>query len=318
MIRSLFSARTKECDTDPTRQLARNPASTGEPTSHVPLFSVLLLFVLIGGPLGGCRQSSKPPQTRYELKGKTLSVDRKLHMATIAHEAIPGFMGAMTMTFPVKDEEALSRLEARDQILAILVVEEGNFWLENLVITKGPSVPGNSSLQVSQEPEPGSEVPDFQLVNQNGKAIHFHQYRGSMLLLTFVYTRCPLPGYCPLMSRYFNEIKTELLTRPDLHKATHLLSISLDPPHDTPAVLKKYGSSYTRDFDHWEFAVPEAANLKSLASWFGLSYWEDGDQIIHSLRTAFIDPEGRLFKLYKGNEWKPEEVIRDLETLRSR
>jgi len=295
-----------------------SPASTREATSLVPLFSVLLLFVLIGGPLGGCRQSGKPPQTRYELKGKTISVDRKLRLAAIAHEAIPGFMGAMTMTFPVKDEEGLSRLESHDQVLAILVVEEGSFWLENLVITKGPSVPGNSSLQVSQEPEPGSEVPDFQLVNQNGKAIHFHQYRGSTLLLTFIYTRCPLPDYCPLMSHYFDEIQTELLKRPDLYKATHLLSISIDPRNDNPAVLRKYGSSYSRDFDHWEFAVAEAAHLKSLAGWFGLSYWEDGDQIIHGLRTALFDPEGRLFKLYKGNEWKPEEVIKDLETLRSR
>lgn len=279
----------------------------------------LLTVILLGlTALLSCR-SPRPAtgEQRYELKGKVVSFDRQKHKVTIQHGDIPGYMEAMTMPFTLKDDWVYSELAKGADIQATLVVNSGLSWLENPVITKvSPEATGPDTKAVA-EPEPGAEVPDFALVNQDGKRIGLRQYRGRALLLTFIYTRCPLPDYCPLMSSHFAEIDRGLEANPELYARTHLLSISVDPAYDTPKVLRSYGLKFVgkRDraaFDHWEFASGTAAEVKAVAQFFGLSYWPEQDQIIHSLRTALIGPDGKVIKTYRGNEWKPDEVLKDL------
>jgi protein SCO1/2 len=239
-------------------------------------------------------------------------------MATITHEDIPNFMVGMTMPFKIKDTWALDVLKPGDRVTATLVVDGERSWLENIVVIQGSSDP--TSAPAANEPKAGDEVPDFTLVNQDAKKIRMKNYRGQALLLTFIYTRCPLPDYCPLMTDRFSEIDKAVKEDAASYPRTHLLSISVDTEYDRPKVLREYGAAAqakdAKGFERWEFAVGTAEEVKKIATYFGMQYWKDGDQIVHSLRTALINQDGKLVKLYRGNEWKASEVLNDLKGLK--
>jgi len=283
----------------------------------------LMMAVLVAAIAAGACHRGPPPQ-KYDLTGKVVEVDRQLRRVTIAHDAIPGYMGAMTMPFLVKDDWVFGVARPGDSINATLMVDARQSWLENAVISEPATAdPSAASAGPAGPPEPktGDEVPDFSLTNQDSSPIHVGQYRGRALVLTFIYTRCPLPDFCPLMSSNLAEVDKDLQKDPALYARTHLLSITIDPDFDTSQVLQNYGKGYTGDtgqsgFDHWEFATGSKDDIKSIAEYFGLRYWNDGGQIIHSLRTAVIAPDGRLVKLYVGNDWKPADILKDLEGLK--
>jgi protein SCO1/2 len=266
--------------------------------------------------LQGC--SPRPAnENRYELKGKVVSVDRAKGEVTVEHGEVKGYMPGMTMPFPVRDAEALKVMEPGDQVQAALVVTDDGYWLDSPVITKGQ--PGGdivSSFAGGAEPQPGAEVPDVKLFNQDGRPLSLKQFKGRALVVTFIYTRCPLPDYCPLMSANFARLNAAIDADAALRKRAHLLSVTLDPEYDRPPVLKAYGGTYAGGkFDNWDFATGDPAEVRRLAEFFGLTYKADGDQVIHSLRTAVVTPEGKLFKIYRGNEWKSDEVLSDLKNL---
>jgi protein SCO1/2 len=232
-------------------------------------------------------------------------------------------MPGMTMEFKIKNAADLEIMKPGDQITGTLVVDDVSSWIEITSITEGGAALTPTSI-VPGEPKPGDAIPDFQLVNQDGRPIHLSQYAGKALALTFVYTRCPQPDQCTLMSSNFAAIDSELQKQPDLYARTRLLTISFDPDYDTPKVMRSYGASHTgrysdETFQHWEFATGSSDQVKGIAQFFGLRYFHDTesgeDQVIHSLRTAVIGPDGKLVKLYRGNEWKPSEVVEDLRAL---
>ncbi|HEU4388488.1 MAG TPA: SCO family protein [Blastocatellia bacterium] len=263
-----------------------------------------------------CGTRKPPEQRRYELKGKVESVDKQINQATIEHAEIPGFMPAMTMPYRVKETWAMNVLAKGDRVTATLVVEGERSWLENIVITK-EGTDGAATNRPGQ-PVPGADVPDLGFVNQDGKPVRLHQYHGRAVLLTFIYTRCPLPDFCPLMTARLSEIEKTLKDDASLYQKTHLLSISVDPDYDRPSVLKAYGTaqlSEGRGFDHWEFVSGSKDQVKAAAEFFGLQYRQDQDQIIHSLVTALIGPDGKLLKLYPGNEWEPSAVLSDVRSI---
>jgi protein SCO1 len=291
-------------------------------------FHLLTRLFLLSCPLiallgfTACR-SNEPAASanakRYEVKGKVVSINKAGSRVTIDHEEIPGYMAKMTMVFTLKDDWVYGELTPGALIQATLVVDGNKSWLENPIVTKIADPNLARSEDTGMEPGVGTETPDFTLVNQDGRKISFKQYRGRALLLTFIYTRCPLPDYCPLMSRNFSQIDQELEKNPALKARTHLLSISVDPAYDKPKVLRAYGSNYVNKadaFSHWEFATGSTEQVKEVAQFFGLNYWPENDQIIHGLRTAIIAPDGKVFKVYRDNDWTPEQVMKDLERLK--
>jgi len=283
-----------------------------------------LLAWLVGLSLilavAACQKEKPVPQQRYEVRGKVVAVDKRGGTVTLAHEAIQGYMGAMTMGFVLKDQWAFDVLKEGQSVRATLVVQGENAWLEGIVVTEEPT-PASASLaspEALPPPPLGAEVPDFQLINQDGKRIHLHQYRGKALLLTFIYTRCPLPNYCPLMSRNFAKILDHLRSDPALAASTHLLSISIDPEYDKPAVLRSYGLEYagkSSPFERWEFASGNPEQVREVTGFFGVNYWNDRGQIVHALMTALIGPDGKVRNLYRGNQWQPADVLSDLRSL---
>ncbi len=277
------------------------------------LLSFLCLFVAISClSLVACRRSN---EKRYDFKGKVIVVEPEKRLVTVSHEDIKGYMPGMTMPFAVKNEADLQILAPDDEITATLVVDGKHSWLEDLIITRqsatAPAMPG---VKMAKE---GDEVPDFVLRNQDNREIHIRDYRGKALLLTFIYTRCPVPDYCTLMSDNFAQIDRALGEDPEVYGKTHLLSISIDPEYDTPKVLRSYGAAHTEryqneTFAHWEFAGGTKEQVKEIAQFFGLTYFPEKDQIIHALRTVIISPDGKVAKIYGGNDWKPEQIVKIL------
>jgi protein SCO1/2 len=246
------------------------------------------------------------------LTGKIVAVEPDKHQVTVSHEDIKGYMPGMTMPFTVRDQINLKELSPNDKLTATLVVDGSQTWLEDLIVTHVSS--NGSAPPAAMLASEGDEVPNFTLRNQSNREIHIRDYRGKALLLTFIYTRCPVPDYCTLMSNNFAQIDRALGQDPELYGKTHLLSISIDPGYDTPEVLKSYGAAHTERYEketfaHWEFAGGTTEQVKKIAEYFGLTYFPDKDQIIHALRTVVVSPDGKVVKIYSGNDWKPEEVV---------
>jgi protein SCO1 len=278
--------------------------------------------VMLSLALSGCHAGQvEEPGQRYDFKGKVVAVDKAAKRVTVAHEAVKGYMDAMTMPFNLKDDWPFEVLVPGDQISATLVVNSSSSWLEDVVITQESAMdPNAAKTEGAPVTQPGDAVPDYGLTNQDGQRIHLRQYQGKALLLTFIYTRCPLPEYCTLMSNNFAVIDKELEKNPSLYERTHLLSISFDPEYDTPKVLRSYGAAHTgkfasENFQHWEFATGTPDEVKGVAQFFGLRYYQATDQIVHSLSTAIITPDGKVYKIYRENKWKPEEVLSDMQNL---
>ncbi len=287
------------------------------PRSAVIISASLLILT----SLFSCGPKRSANEKRYDLKGKVVSVEADKRTVTVAHEEVKDYMPAMTMPLQVKDDWVFEVAAPGNQISATLVVDGTESWLEEVVITEQSSdSSGLTPVEGGAEPKVGDEVPNYRLVNQDNKVIRIHDYRGKVLLLTFIYTRCPIPDQCALMSNNFATIDQELQKQPELLAKTHLLSVSFDPEYDTPTVLRSYGAAFTgrysdETFSHWEFAAGSADEVKGIAKFFGLRYYNDEQsgqqQIIHVLRTAIIGPDGKLLKLYRGNEWKPEDVLKE-------
>ena len=288
----------------------------------------VVCLVVIGAVAGGCKQSgggaaNEPAAAAGELKsfpirGKVVSVNADKGSVLLDHEAVPGFMEAMTMSYKLKDPSGLSELHPGDHITATLLVRKTadgfeDPQLDQIVVTAQARPDYKPSVQY-HVPTEGDAVPDFKLVNQNGRTIHMAQFKGRVVLLTFIYTRCPLADYCPRMNKNFAVIDKALEADPALDKATHLLSISFDPKFDTPAILKSYGSIYAGDtkekFAHWDFAAPPESDLQALEEFFdvGVTPGDDGT-LTHSLSTALIGKDGKVRAWYPTNEWTPEEVL---------
>lgn len=258
---------------------------------------------------------------RYPFTGRIVSIDTKSESATIDGDLVQGFMEPMVMSYKFKPASMLRQIATGDAISAEVVVIEPDsknrdagpdYWLENVKVTAHATSPPAKSSSSLHLPQPGEDVPDFSFTNQDGKRISLSQYRGQVLLLTFIYTRCPFPDFCPRMSSNFNEIYKQL----GEDRSTHLLSISFDPGHDKPKVLRDYGLSvaHTHDaalFRQWEFAVPREADLPKIAAFFALTVTPEGGLITHNLSTAVIGPDGKVVKWYHGGDWQVSDLMKD-------
>jgi protein SCO1/2 len=275
-----------------------------------------IAILICAGFAAGCQSA---PEKHYPIQGEVISTDPAKKLITVKHGDIPGLMPAMTMTYQVAEPKQIETLQPGDKISADLVVSESKGRLEKIVVVgKGD---GKSSPGTTQRiPEKGDAVPDFALVNQDGKIIHFSNYQGKVLLVTFIYTRCPLPDFCPRMNENFRAVQKLLQEMPGATDRAEFLSISFDPEHDTPAVLKHYASLYKKSvageksFD-WQFAVPAAKDLPELAQFFGLVYQPGQAEIVHSLSTTVIGTDGKVEKWYSDNDWTPADAAQAISSL---
>jgi protein SCO1/2 len=239
----------------------------------------------------------------------------------VNHQAIPGFMDAMTMPYKLKDPAILSELHPGDVITADVLVSQAadaNVFLDHIVVVAQGKADYRPVVSY-HVPTAGDKVPDFKLRNQDGRTIHLNQFRGKDLLITFIYTRCPLPNFCPLVTHNFAAIHNQLNADPALKGRAHLLCVSFDPEHDTPDRLRAYGAQYIGSdsktaFANWDFAVPEKPVLMEMSKFFDVGITNEADQTItHTLSTTLIGPDGKVLKFYPGNEWTPQQIVDDVK-----
>ncbi len=283
----------------------------------IPIITLLACSFLLS-----CHRT-QPVSKSYPFTGRIISIDKASQSAVIDGDAIPGFMEAMAMSYKVKPPSMLSQVAVGDQISAdVVVLRSGSsdeavseYWLENVKVTGHGKEPPAKSSSAFHMPSAGEDVPDFAFTDQSGRHISLKQYRGKTVLLTFIYTRCPFPDFCPRMTGNFAEIHKQLGTNPALAN-TKLLSVSFDPEHDTPKVLREYGfkAAHTTDsglFTRWQFAVPTAAELPKIADFFALTVKPEGGLITHNLSTSVIGPDGKIVKWYHGGDWQVSDLIKD-------
>ena len=255
---------------------------------------------------------------RYSLTGQVIAVHPQRDELLVKHEDIRGFMPAMTMTFKVRKSAEAGERKPGDLINATLVVEDTTAYLENISKTgEAPLPPGATDLPAARMIEPGTEVPDATFTDQDGRKRPLSDWRGRTLAVTFVYTRCPLPDFCPVMDRNFAAVQKAIAADPALAARVHLLSVSFDPDYDTPEILRAHARRVGAEPAMWSYVTGTREGVDAFAAAFGVSVIRDDkpmQEIMHNLRTAVIDRNGRLVTVLNGNEWKPEALLEAIRT----
>lgn len=263
----------------------------------------------------------------FALKGVVRKVDPASGEVVIRHETIPGFMPAMTMPFTLADKSLLEDVRPGDEVEAPLRVRFGeggraeDYQLEDLTVTNPALEPPISTDRPDSAPvtlKVGDPVPDFAVTTQDGNLLKLSDLRGQVVALTFIYTRCPLPDFCPAVDAKFAEMARQLAAVPGRSDRIRLLSISFDPEHDDPASLRAHAKRWGAKPPSWQFAVASHEELRKVAAPLGLSYGPAGNEIIHNLCTAVIDPEGRLARLEagpQGRRWAPSDLLATIRGL---
>ena len=253
----------------------------------------------------------------FPVKGviKELKSDGKT--AVIKHEEIPNYMPAMTMPFQVKNTNELANLKAGDEVSFRMVVTGDDGWIENVLKTASAATnaaPVVESFRRVRNVEPlnlGDQMPNYRFVNEQGKEVKLSDFKGQAVALTFIFTRCPFPLFCPKMSSNFSEAYKKLQANPNGVTNWHLFSITFDVANDTPAVLKTYAERYNYDPARWNFLTGDMIDIDALTEQFGLNFSrsKSGIGFDHTLRTIIINSQGRIQDFLIGNEWKSDDLV---------
>jgi len=279
-------------------------------------------MVLAG--LAAC--SRREPARQYPVRGQIIAIGTNPVVGgteiTMKHEDIPNYMPAMTMAYFLKKGDRADGVGPGDLVTATLVVDGATLWIQDLRKTGHAPLPADARpIRIMDVMAPGDVVPDDPLVDQTGAERRFSAWRGKALAVTFVYTRCPVPDFCPLMDRRFSELQRAVQADAALRGGVHLVSVSFDPRHDTPDAIKAHAKARGADPQVWSYLTGEPAVIDHVTSRFGVSAIEEHDapeSITHNLRTAVIDGKGRLVKIYDGNEWTVDALLADLRDARTR
>jgi protein SCO1 len=250
---------------------------------------VLLLGIVV---LTACRPSG--PRI-FEVRGVVHEIEPGGKSAIIRHETITNYMEAMIMRFKAKDTNAFAGVRPGDEITFRLMVTEDNSWVDRVRKTgrtqtvARPATTGTNATIGSRHP-----LMDYAFTDQAGKPVSLTSLRGQALAITFFFTRCPIPDYCPRLSKNFEEACAELKAMPNAPTNWHLLSVTIDPDFDTPAVLGAYAKRYAHDPHHWSFLTGPRDKIVELARQSGMAMEPDQGLLNHNFRTLIIDPEGKL------------------------
>lgn len=292
--------------------------------------SFITALAVLGGILPGCQRESantpaasppspalaQPADARtYEVKGVVLEILPDGKSARIRHEAIPGYMDAMTMPFRVPDAKDLSGVKPADIVTFRLNVTEERGWIDHIKVVgqeeKVTTIPHVRLVRSVEPLETGDTLPDYPFTNQLGKVFRTADFKGSALAVTFIFTRCPFPDFCPKMTKGFAAAQKLLKADNGTPKNVHFLSLSFDPEHDTPATLLSYGKAYNIDFANWTLASGAILEIDDITERFGVEFTRDesGVNFNHKLRTVVLDTRGRVHHIFIGNTWEPSELV---------
>jgi protein SCO1/2 len=297
-------------------------------------FAAVALLVSCDKPPKLAEPAAKPSPTHtnrqtFQVKGVVVNVKPGAKEVEIKHEEIPGYMPAMTMPFDVRDTNELTGLASGDTVSFRMIVTDTEGWIDQIrklssAATNQPIIffgqesnrPTTSPVRIVRDVEVlkiGDPLPEYHFTNQFGQRVSTTQFKGQALAITFLFTRCPFPTFCPFTAHNFTATQQKLSVRPDGPKNWHLLTISFDPEFDTPRVLKAYGETYQYDPERWTLSTGAIVDIMAIAEQFGLIFQPEQTGIIsHNLRTVVIDAAGRVQKIIVGNSWTSDELVDEM------
>jgi protein SCO1/2 len=278
-------------------------------------FARLLTLAVVVALAGACQN---PPPKRYPLHGQILAVDAPHQQLIIKHDDIPGFMPGMTMTYPVARPALMQGRAAGEIVNATLAVSDATGVLVDIQHAGTAPLPEGTNVvaMATDLLGVGDAMPDVALIDEQNKRRSLSEWKGTTTVITFIYTRCPLPNFCPLMDQNFEVLQRDLASDPALRGHVKLISVTIDPAYDTPAVLAAHASHVKANPAVWTFLTGDVHTIDHLAAQFGVGVLRDPQQatnITHNLRTTLIGADGKIRKIYSGNDWKPSDVLADLK-----
>ncbi len=248
----------------------------------------------------------------YDVRGVIEAIPEDGKTVTVNHEEIPNFMSRMTMDFAVKNPAILKGRRVGEAVTFKLLVTDDESWIEDLQVNASvkPSTTRIASLLASNASmKPGDPMPEVELLTEEGKSVKLSEFQGEAVAFTMIFTRCPLPDFCPRMNRHFQEARELLLKQKEGPKNWRFLSISFDPEFDKPEILVPYARTYRGDnADRWLFASASAEVSDTFAILFDFRSGANEGSLVHNLRTIVVDSKGRLFRQFDGNQWTPAEL----------
>src|SRR4051794_14775289 len=291
---------------------------------HSPCLAVCstrIALILCGGLLlAGCGKKEESPTTQvwhYEVRGLVRNTPPGHQAVEVEHEDIPGFMPSMTMPFIVRDPREIEQVQIGDAISFRLNVTQRDSWIDQVKTIEAnqlrlpihkPVPTANADGFTENRLREGDVMPAFELRDQDGKPVTLDTFRRRRFIVTFIFTRCPLPNFCPRMSQNFGELQKAIRASSGLPATTRLLSISFDPEFDTPEILKQYAKYAGADPAIWTFATGEPKEVERLTGSFSVGVQRESGTINHGLATALIDREGKIVRIWRGNGWTRVEV----------
>ena len=273
----------------------------GRAAFSIVFFAALIPLAVVSGEPAGLsllNPNGTNAQT-FSARGVVQEVQSDGHILVIKHDAIPGFMDAMTMPFKVKETEAGKALRRGDEISFQLHVAGDESWVDSFKKTGSLVLPGDDLPAAAPPIGPRNPLLDYKFTNELGQAMSLGDFRGQALAITFIYTRCPLPDYCPRLSKNFQEASQKLAAMPNAPTNWHFLSISFDPESDSPPVLKAYGEMYQYNPAHWSFLTGPPDKISELARLSGVTVQRDGALFNHDLRTLIVDANNHLQMVFQ-------------------
>ena len=282
----------------------------------------LLLAACVALALLACGRSTNSDEKtdHYDTRGVVRGFSPDRSTIEIQHENIPGFMPSMTMPFVARDPKQIADLKTGDAISFRMKITKKDFWIENVKKVQREEVEVAEPKQTSSVStgrdvrlKEGDEMPAFSLTNQNGERVSIDTFRGQPFVLTFVFTRCPVPNFCPRMSNNFEELQAAIKGGTGTLATTRLLSITLDPSYDTPKILSDYAAFHHSDSKIWTFATGDDKEIDSLTRAFSVYRQNEGGTISHGLATALINRDGRIARIWRGNAWTAAEVTQAVQ-----
>ena len=300
------------------------------------LMSKKLLVLLLSGSLSlaalSCKQgettatpAAPTPSTAtnlqtFQVKGVVREILPERKKIKITHEDIPGYMEAMTMLLDVKDAKELTGLQAGDSLSFRMLVTDDDGWIDQLKKLDEPRTPLPASeppLRRVRDVEPlavGDAMPDYAFTNTQGRVLRLSEFKGKAFAITFIFTRCPFPTFCPRLSLGFEETQRQLKARTGGPTNWHLFSLTIDPDYDTLPRLQDYAARYKADPAHWDHLTGELIDITAISEQFGLQFWRanPSEPINHNVRTVVIDAAGRVQWITPETDWKPEQLVEQL------
>lgn len=287
------------------------------PTSTLVVLTVVGLLVITATKLQAQTATATALRT-FAVKGVILKINPGEDEVIIRNEAISNYMDAMTMPFPLKNPDAVAGLRRGDKVAFQLHVNDDYSWADHFskigTVTLDPD-------QAPAEPKPAtasgakssrSPLLDYKFTNELGQAVSLNDFRGQALAVTFFYTRCPLPNFCPRLSRNFQEASQKLEAMTNAPTNWHFISISFDPEFDTPEVLRNYGNSYRYDPAHWSFLTGPPDKIAELARASGVEYQASGGTINHNFRTLIVNAQGHLQMIFPTSGDLSDQIVSEI------